>query len=683
MLTGLRATAIFILLLILFEPVVRFVRGAQERPSVVVLIDESRSAGLHDVGRKRDDDVRAVAALVARRLGAQAQFAIFDGSVREAGAEWSPDSLAFSGVRTDVTRALRWAGNKAVTDGIGAVLMITDGNHNTGESPVYEAGRAGLPVFVIGVGDTTPPKDVALSALIVPATAVVGSPIRVSATVSSIGFAEAPLRVELLQNDVVVASSVIEGLARRDRRAIDMEWTPQSEGLHAVGIRAVPLDGEFTKANNKVVDNVVVRSNKKRLAVIAGAPSADVSFILQVLRERAEFEVASYVMRPGGSFYEGPPTVAALSEAEAIITIGFPSVGCPAAVVDVVKTAVLKKGRSLLWIGGPAVDMTLLRGLDEVLPFMVLSSRPREVQVTVRTMPGAESDPILRLRGDADDAKRWADLSPIFRPEMFVRPVDDARVLASIRVNNVGMDEPLMIARQTGNVRSLALIGHGIFRWKLLSKGTADARGDDSAIDVLSQWMANGIQWLAVRPDEKRVRIRSTRQQYASGENVELVATVRDEAEREVTDAIVKVRYAVEGKRREAVLTSLGGGRYSVSLEVLPPGTYAFEGDAQRAGVMIGKDAGRFAVGDVDIEAMATTVDTVTIAMIASRSNAAWRMTDQANELLDVIERDARLATTAVTKTSETALWSNPLLLALAILLFSLEWFTRKRNALV
>ncbi len=682
-LTILRSTAIFVLLIVLFEPVLRFVLSSEERPKVVVLIDDSRSNGMHDVGRKRDEDTRSLAAIVANHLGDRAQIATFHGAVREVDVAWTPDSLTFAGLRTDLTSAIRWGGNRSVVDGASAIVMLTDGNHNTGDGPVYEASRAGVPIYVVGIGDTTPPKDISVVSMIAPPFAVVGTPSRISATVTSDGFQGRSVRIELLENNLVIASATLDELSRRDRRTIDMEWLPKAEGLQSIAIRAVPLDGEFTTANNRIAEGVMVRSNKRRLAVIAGAPSADVSFVVQALRARSEYEVTSFVMRPGGGFYEGNPTLAVLTEAEAIITIGFPSQGCPASVVDMVQTAVVKKGRSLLWIGGPSVDMTLLRGIDDALPFMVLSSRQREVQVTLHPREGAESDPVLRLRGDADDGKRWADVAPIYRPEMFVRPVDGARTVATMRVNNVAMDEPLMVVKEGTNFRSLALIGHGIYRWKLLSKGMADGRGETSAVDVLTEWLGNCVQWLAVKPEERRVRIRPLRQQYAAGEQVELSASVRDEADREVSDALVSVRYISAAGQKQTTMIPLGGGRYTANLGAIPPGTYTFDGEAQKGGTLLGRDSGRWTVGDVDVESRATTIDTLTISMIASRSRGAWRMSDKARELLSLLDNDARLAPSAVTRTTETALWAHPLLLMLAILLLSAEWFLRKRSALV
>ena len=40
-----------------------------------------------------------------------------------------------------------------------AVVLITDGNSTTGMNPLYEAQELAVPVFTVGVGDTTDQKD--------------------------------------------------------------------------------------------------------------------------------------------------------------------------------------------------------------------------------------------------------------------------------------------------------------------------------------------------------------------------------------------------------------------------------------------------------------------------------------------------------------------------------------------
>jgi hypothetical protein len=683
LLATLRSVAIFVLLLVLFEPVIRYVMSLQAQPDIVVLIDESRSSGLHDVKRNRKDDMKALAAIVTQRLGNRAKVAVFHETVAEVGAHWTPDSLSFQGSRTDITSALRWAGNRSLTDGAGAILLLTDGNHNTGDGPVFESTRIGIPVYAIGIGDTTPPKDISVTALIGPSIAIVGIPSGITATLNAEGFQGEAVRIELLQNNLVVSTSTIEGLRRRDRRTIDMEWTPSEVGTQSIAIRAVPLDREFTKDNNVVADDIVVRSNKRKLVILAGAPSADVSFVSQALRNRPEIDVQTFVMKPGGSFYESSPTLQDLASSEAIITIGFPGNGCPAAVIELVRTAVLNKGKPLLWIGGPNIDYNLVRRLDDVLPFMVLSVRPRETQVTMRPRGGTESNSLLKLSGTTDDATTWSDAAPIYRQEMFVRPVDGAKVIATIGVNNVTMEEPLLLVREGGGFRSMSLLGYGIYRWKLLNKGMADARGDAHAVDILSSWIDNSVQWLAVRPDDKRVRIRPTRRPFLSGESVELIATVRDETDRDASDADVILQYRTPNGIKTVAMVPTGGGKYTATLGPMPPGMYTFDGHAKRTGVALGSDSGRWTVADVDVESLATTIDTTTLSMIAMRSKGVWGMYEQAGSVLDALERDPRLLPRVVSQTTETALWASPLLLGLSIVFLAIEWFIRKRHALV
>lgn len=681
LLTVLRALGLSLLVLVLFEPVLRLVRSSSETPSVLVLVDASSSAALKDRGRDRRADVLRTLQRIEDRLGDRGKLAVFDGEPQDWPTDWTFDSIAFNGQRTDIGRAIRWAGNRALTDGSGAILVVSDGNTNTGNSPVFEADRCGVPVYSVGIGDTTRPKDIALSALAVQPVATIGVTVPLSVTVASDGFQGKSLRVEAFDGEKVVATTELALPSGRVRATVSLDWTPQVEGLRSIGIRAVPLEGEFTKSNNRVMQQVNVRRQKRTITLIAGAPSADVRFVIDAIRADPTVALVTHVMKPGGGFYEGEIQPSVLSESEAIVTVGFPIAGTPQSVLGMVVKAV-RGGASLMWIGGATVDVMLLRSMEDVLPFSVVSARPRELMATVEVSEARVSEPVMRLQGEGGDTRRWLELPPIFRTETFVRLAPETRVLATIRVNNVSIDEPLIMQRDMGNARSLALLGHGIHRWKLLGKGPLEARGQGDGIDVLGRFLGNSIQWLSVRENDKRVRIRATREHYAAGEVVEIVGTVRDDAEAAVDEATVTVRIRGGGVDRTEQLSGLYGGRYATSIGALPAGVYSTEGRAERNGVLIGADVSRFHVGDLDLEALATTVDTLALSAMALRTGASWALSDNVDAVLDAILRDPRLVPVAKTRTSEVALWSNIWLLGIAILLFSIEWFVRKRNGL-
>ena len=673
----LRAIALMALLLALFEPILHVVRSDVETPTIAVLVDRSRSLDIADRSGTRADKLRDAVRAIRQRLGERARIAVFDDRVAPV---QDIDTMNLRGSRTDIGAALRWAGNSMAAQRFGGIVLVTDGNTNTGDEPVGIAERNGLPVLTVGIGDSIPPSDVSVQAIDVPSNAVVGEQTLLGVDVSATSMEGRSVEVVLSDDGREIGRQRIDLRERNQRQNLVFAYTPTSDGTKKIKASITPADGEITASNNTAASYVKVRSNKRGIVLIAGAPSPDVAFMRDALAADPTVRLQAFVQRQGGGFYGSAPTAAAFSDAAAIILVGFPVSSTPTAIVSMVADAA-RRDRSLLFISSQDLDYTKLGQLAEVLPFSVVSARPREMIVTADVTGSAAADPILRL-GTDDDAKRWNDLPPLYRTETFVDVRPEAVVLATQRLNGVPMGDPLIVSRDDGERRQLAVLGHGIYRWRLLGKGPADAR-NGNAVDALSSFVDNSVRWLSANADRQRIRIVPTRSIYAAGEIVGFSATVNDATNAAVDDADVRVSITGGGRTRDIVLASLGNGRYRSDVGVLPPGDYQYTGYAIRGTSKLGADAGRFSVGDVNVEFLGTTMNVGLLRRISEATNGAFVTRSTLDQGLQRLLDDRRLADRTVTSERDIALWSSWWLLALAIAMFSAEWFLRKRSGLV
>ena len=107
-LTALRWTALFVVLLLLFDPVWRRVTRTGEPPLLAVLVDDSESLRLGTGGATPGAQVRA--ALDGLPADAALRFYRFDAEAQPAGtATWLAADLGFRGERTDIAEALSLA----------------------------------------------------------------------------------------------------------------------------------------------------------------------------------------------------------------------------------------------------------------------------------------------------------------------------------------------------------------------------------------------------------------------------------------------------------------------------------------------------------------------------------------------------------------------------------------------
>ncbi len=194
----LRSLALMLLILALCQPVFKLTRRSSLPPAVAVLIDNSLSMSLTDGAGNREELLRSmIAGKTLKDLSSAAHVEFFTFSPSLHGID--KDSLQLNGTSTDIASALRSVKNKSLPQ-LKAVLLLSDGNYNTGENPLDEAENVSMPIFCAGIGDSLEQKDIAVQKLLTNSIAYVQSSVPVDATVKVTGFENRKLPVNLLED---------------------------------------------------------------------------------------------------------------------------------------------------------------------------------------------------------------------------------------------------------------------------------------------------------------------------------------------------------------------------------------------------------------------------------------------------------------------------------------------------
>ena len=679
LLTVLRAIGLALLLFTLFEPLLRIRQSDTVEPRIAIAIDVSRSMSIKDRSVDRKVVVKDLFTTIRQTLGDRADVFVFDQQVRPFSLG-TADSLRLNGYRSDLGKAIRFVGNSTENVRYAAIVLVTDGNYNSGEQPVYVAEKTGLGLYTIGVGDTVAPSDARVVGLYSRGIAIVSQPMPIIVDLEYNGMADGNAEVILKDNNQVVARQQVSLTRGPSSRRVSFTWTPTSDGIHKITTEFVTQQQEFTRSNNIAQSFVRVQKNKRKILLVAGAASPDVTFIKSAIEFDPTVEVVTRIQRDAVSFYEGLIDAAALQDIQAIVLIGYPTAGSSNDALE--RLAEKAKRTSLLFVPSYQTDYAKLARFQDAVPFTVRSNRAQEILVVPDVSARASADPVMKIRGEESDVDTWNQLPPIYRTELFVEPAQNATILADLKIGSASMDEPLIIKSERGGVRSLAVLGYGLYRWKLLGQGPAVSRGT-SFDDVLQSFVGNTIKWLSVRDDDDRVRIRSSHEFYAAGESINFSGSVLDQTLSVVDDAEVVVDVSGASGTSRVVFSSLGGGQYTASVGSLAPGDYAYKGTATRRGVQLGSDNGRFTVGKGSIEESALTLNNGLLQLLAQRTGGAYAPAPDAKSVLEKLKNDSRLRPIIRTSDREHALYHLPWFVAGALAAFSLEWFLRKRKGLV
>lgn len=679
----LRSLGLILLLFALFEPVLTITSGKIISPKIAVLLDNSVSVSLKDAGMNRKEVYKnAINSINFSKLNAEdIYFSIFDFNVRQI-ENFSFDSLNFQGQHTDLSKPFRWALEKSEKDNIQAIIMITDGAFNTGSNPLYDAEILGKPVFVVGIGDTTEPKDISIQSIITNEIAYLNKAVPINVNFNVAGFGNTKIKLALLENNQKFHEEEINiNSERKDYTAV-VEYIPKSEGIKKITAFIEPLKGEITDRNNTISEFIEVLKHKKEIAIFCGSLNPDVSFIKNELQKEEGISVKTYIQKKDAEFYEPAPTSVDITRGEIFVFIGFPVTSTPNNILLAIKKE-LEKGKPLFFVASAMTDYTKLKLIEEFLPFTTISSRQNEFLATPDVKIDAITNPLIRIYGNEEDINIWNRLPPLFRTETFVRIKPESELVSSIKVNNVPLREPLIVMRHFQDKKSVALLGYGLYRWKLLSYSAEVAKQSSDAVDVVAIFIQNVINWLSISDASRQIKIKTTKNNYSIAEDVEFIAQVYDAAYNPIDNAKVVVKLSGEKEKREILLNSISNGRYVGKISNLPAGDYAFNGEAFVENKSIGTDKGRFSVGQIVIEYQNLKMNYPLLQSLADRTGGKfYKPTESGNIIQDILNHPRFLEQSVKTR-SDFYIWDMIYLMAFAILCFAIEWYIRKKSSML
>jgi hypothetical protein len=583
--------------------------------------------------------------------------------------------LTFSHDATDIAAALRRVKEAAATTNIRAVVLLTDGNVTAGSNPIYDAEELGLPIFTVGIGDTSEQRDVLVRKVLSNSIAYVGSKVPVHATVKSSGYNGE--RVEVMVRDAaqLLDRRVLTLSPGTREYAVPFTIVPQSEGTHKFTVEVARLPDELSFENNRSTFFVNVLNSKMRVVLIAGAPSPDVAFIRRSFETDPNVDVKTFIERGSGEFYEGSVTSSVVRDADCLVLIGFPQAQTPGSVLDALSEAV-QAGKPLFLILSRTVDFTKLRVLEPHLPVTFQGGTPEEYQAFFTVPESQRTNAILKL-SLADGAEAWSNLAPLFKLRVNARVKPEAEVLATTRVLTIVTGEPFLVRRHVNRRKSLALLGYGIWRWKMLSENTSAGES------LLDEFLSNAIRWLTTREDDRRVRVQPLKQAFSGQERVEFSGQVYDENYRPMDEAQIAVTVTRGNQTAEIALTPLGNGQYEGFFEALDEGDYQFTAKVNVNHTVLAEERGTFSVGGLNVEFLETRMNKELLEQLAARTGGKYFDPAAASTLVQSVSSLPNFTPREIVRTEHHELWNRSWMLVLVLGLFSIEWFVRKRNGML
>jgi uncharacterized membrane protein len=709
----LRTAAAGIALIVFLQPAVELRQVAREPNRVAILVDDSRSMGLHEEpkGPTRTQRVRKLLdasgdALDAWREHHQLDVYTFSDGLASA----SLDRVATSAPTGDATllrKALEAV--RARYDGrdLAGVVLISDGagtgdfDADRGDGAMRDFLRS-LDARVHTVWAARPGlKDVAVARVLADEFAFVRTVVRLEAVIRSTGYEARKVTVSLSSDGAVVRQKDVE-LVPGGETTVVFEVTPPRVGRYLYEISVPVADDEAVASNNARAFVIRVIRDKIRVLQVAGAPSWDVRALRAMLEENPNVDLISFfILRtqddislvPNDEMSLIPFPTRELFEQELpsfdlIVLQNFEYL--PYGIGDYLENirSYVEGGGGLAMLGGnmsfssggyhgtPVAAALPVELIDPWTTNTLLDTQSYAPELT----EAGKSHPVTALRyAVGDNVAAWKTLPTLEGTNLVVAAKPDATVLAvnpRLKTSR-GKPMPVIVAGDYGKGKSLAVMTDSLWRYGFVA---AQRPGDDGR--AYTKLWENAIRWLIQDPDLRNLHVDSDAVEYEPGTRVRLSLRLLGRDYQPLAGGKVSLTWkrgadpaaAVAVGSAQAVMGDDGTGTYE--LAGLTPGAYRVEASAEVAGKTVTAND-IFLVRDASAELDQPAGDRDSLARIAAGTGG--RALGPVDHLPPDLQFDEPRVV-RVDRRADVELWSRPLLVLLAFLVLGLEWLLRQRS---
>ncbi|MCD6098464.1 hypothetical protein J7K18_06180 [bacterium] len=660
----LRSLAFFFLFLSISEPVLFGIKQWRKRPKLIILVDNSKSLGITDRICDRAETVRAL---------------LESKPIKELKSRYPTETLLFSGdidttsPSPDFTGDVTAIGNAILSlsqmEDIGGVILITDGETNSGEDPVFAASYFPKKIYTIGVGDPEPTRDIFIKDVQTNRTAYRNTPFTVRVIFQASGFEKGKARVQILSGKKVLAGKEVEISKGTRIYSENLSVSLDTVGTVDLTARIPTLTGEFTGKNNRKRFSINILKSKRKLMLLVGRLNYEYRFFREALGKNKNIEIKEEIVKKGYRISSFPRTVDRMKEYEAIFLFN--------AVETLSKNNLLKKLLNYIRSGGsvfmliqnasrlPETDRNILA---EILPFEY-PANTEMVSESFSPLPTIEGKKHTLMQFEEPADRVFSGLPPL---EEFLMAGEIKPYAIPLLVHPELKDIPVYSIGTVGRGKVAVFSAYPLWKWSFLAKGFHKFE------DCYDQLVQNLLAWLLVKEKVSPLVVRTDKRIYHSGESILFSATVSDESGKPVEAASVGVK--LFGKDTvEITLDEIGKGQYEKVIPSLPPGEYRFNAAAKLNFDTIGKANGKLIVEEYSLEFEDTRMNRPALISVAEKTGGRFFTPDEIDSLSNCVKFEDMTGTEYI----EKPLWDYPVFLFLFILALSLEWFTRKRSDLL
>jgi len=633
-----------ILAFLLLGPVLKYAGFITQKPIIAVVVDDSKS--MIQSGETLETISKQVADL-QMKLSEKYQVDVI--SYSNVSQFTTSDKLTSNGSETNISQALRYANEQYVNQNLGGVVLLTDGIYNEGSNPRFVAENYKVPIYTVGVGDTTVYADICVNNVSHNSLAYLGNefPLRIEVKATKLAGKQANMQV--LLNGSTILQKSISIVKENFFYEADVVAKAQKLGQNKVEVRLTTFANEKNKGNNAYTLYVDVIDGKKKVVIWADAPHPDLGMLRAAVNTNENYEAAISLKS-----YE------VSSEIDLVILHNWFATQAQLNLYEKLKSS----GIPVLLIVGDDFNSRIFNSGSQDIKF---SASGRGTNAALPLVN--ERFEYFELEADlAQNIKKWPPLKAAFGKYKGYQPSD---ILLYQQIGSVTTQEPLILLNSSNKSRLGIVAGTGLWQWRLVDFEKNETH------DGVNSLVTKMVQYLAVKEDKKLLKVYPSAKQYGVGEDVTLLGELYNQSLDPISGQEININLKdADGKVYKHTMTA-SGSQYRLALQNLEAGAYQYGAKATVGGVSLA-DKGYFTIIGQQKELVNLKADFNMLRRLSSVTGGQFVQLEGTNALGENLLANENLKSVIAADNKLEDLIKFQWIFWLLISLLSIEWFVRK-----
>lgn len=647
-----RFLLIVILASLLISPILKQVQNIVEPPAYVLAIDNSTSV----VSDMDSTDIAKYLETIKKignekkNEGFEVEYRLLSGDTERS----LPKKLSFNANASNLEGLLQTITDDFEGRNLAGVALFSDGIYNEGISPTYK--NYAYPVTTVGIGDTVPKTDIAITSLIYNKISYQGNKFPLVVQFVQQGFTNEKVSVSVSNNGKVIDTKTMSLKGGNQLNEVKFLIEAEKKGYQRYGVNISVKEGEFSRSNNSKQAYVEVIEGKEHIALIAAAPHPDIKALRSAIESNANYSFDQFIM----SFQDDRQKLANVTQKyDLVIYHHLPTRNLPHTAFDNIK----KQKPPVFYIYGAETDLQAFNVENNVITIDLV---PGEYD----NVTAAFNQSFVNFNLSDDLQQTFTELPPISVPYGNMTVEEGTKILLYQQVGSIVTTKPLIAINEESEPKNAVMMGDGLWKWKLTSYVTNENH------DVFNELITKIVQYLSSKEDKRKFKAYPIKNEFGINEKVIFDTEVyNDLYERVYND---RIKLSLKDEQGEVsnytFITNENNTRYTIS--DLKAGVYTYSASTTLDGNQVEVN-GELVIKDLQIEGINLTADFNLLRSLAKQSGGRfynYKLLENNQLPTDTLQAQGVIHSSEKYLPVINLKWMFFLLLILA----SAEWFVRK-----